>query len=113
MTTFFYQLLAGRVQLLVEEGHGHIEAVDGLAAHIRLDMLPIGTAGQEREAPGGVSHNHAGQAHKLQLGGGSGGLQDVQLPGGEAGQQPVGHQGFGGGGHLSHPLSTNEHGLEF
>jgi hypothetical protein len=76
VTAFFYQLLAGRVQLLVEEGHGHIEAVDGQADHTRLDMLPISTAGQEREAPGVVCHNHAGQAHKLQLGGGSVGLQD-------------------------------------
>ena len=55
MTAFFYQLLVGGVQLLVEEGHGHIEAVDGQAAHTRLDMLAIGTAGQEREAPGVVS----------------------------------------------------------
>ena len=94
VTDFFYQLLAGRVQLLVEEGHGHIEAVDGQAAHTRLDMLPISTAGQETEAPGVVCHNHAGQAHKLLLGGGSGG---------EAGQQPGGHQGVGGGDHRSDP----------
>ena len=59
------QLLAGGVQLLVEVADGHLETVDGKAAHTRLDMLVISTVEQEREAPRKVFHKHLGQAHKI------------------------------------------------
>ena len=60
-------------------------------------MFAISNDGQERKAPGVVRHKHAGHAHQLQLGGGSGGLHDGQEPGREADQQR------GGGGHLHEP----------
>ena len=53
MTAFLCQLLAGGVEPVVEEDPGHVEAVDGQAAHTRLD---ISTDGQDREAPSGPSH---------------------------------------------------------
>ena len=53
MTAFLCQLLAGGVELVVEEDLGHVVAVDGQAAHTRLD---ISTDGQEREAASGPSH---------------------------------------------------------